>query len=244
MGIRREPRRLPGIGRRLFGILLSLALLGVALDFGLRFWAQSWLEGRVREALATTASPDIQLEGFPFLVQFARGRFERVEASAGPVDARGLLVRSIRLDMRDVSFSRGSLITRGGGRIRVDHGSGQIEIEEDALTAYLQDRGFPVTVELVGPDIRVSSDFDVAGASLTASATGPLELDGQRLRFSPNEIDVAGGDVAIPPGRLAFDLPSPRLLRGVRYDRVEVEEGVARLLVTLRDAVIEVPASG
>ena len=240
MSIRREPRRVPSVARKVVITLILVGALLVALDFGSRLWAQSWLAGRVQDALATESSTEIELHGFPFLAQFAAGRFDGAEVSVAAVDSHGLLLRSIHLDLEDVSFPRGSLVSRGSGRIHVGSGDGEVVVPEDSLSAYLLDRGIPVSVELLDGRVRASTQLEGAGISGTASATGPLRLTGGRLVFAPTEVEVDGG-IALPPDAVAFDVRVPRLLPGLSYRSVIVEDGAVRVIVELRDTTLRVP---
>ncbi|HWC31697.1 MAG TPA: DUF2993 domain-containing protein [Actinomycetota bacterium] len=239
MSVRRQPYNAPSALRRVVFAVVVIAVLLLALDFGARFWAQSWFASRVQDTLDSDASTDIEFHGFPFLTSFAAGHFDRVEVSAGAVDARGLMLRSVHLDLDDVTFPRGSMLSRGSGRIDVGSGRGEVQVPEHALSAYVQARGIPINVELLDGRVRVSTEVQVGPASASASATGPLRLSGRRLVFEPSEVDVDGG-VAVPPAAVAFEVPVPRLAPGVEYRSVVVEDRVARLLIEIEDAVLRV----
>lgn len=219
-------------------VILALVLVGA--DFGLRAWAQGWVADRMAQSLALGREPDLQLHGFPFLLQFARGRFERVDLDARDLLIEDLMVESVRLELEDVRFDRRQLLTRGSGEIRAARGTGRVVITDGALSTLIQAQGIPVEVAFVGPRIRVSTTIRIGDQELEASATGRLRFEEGTASFSPERVQ-AGGPFSIPPDTLAFRVPLPELLPGVRYERIQVEEGRATLHVAVRDAVIRVP---
>ncbi len=224
-------------------LVVAAAVLGLLLagaDIGLRAWAEGWVAGRVAESLALSREPRLDLHGFPFLVQFARGRFERVDVEADGLLAGSLMVQSVRLELEQVRFARGQLLTRGGGVIRAERGTGRAVITDGALSALVQAEGVPVEVEFLGPRIRVSTTLQIGDQELEASATGRLRFDDGTVSFTPQRVD-AGGSFEVPPTTVAFEVTLPELLPGVRYERVRVREGDATLDVAVRSAVIRVP---
>lgn len=240
MSVRRQPFSTPSVVRRVVFVVVTVLVLLVALDFVAKYWAQSWFASRVQDALDSDASTEVELQGFPFLASFAAGRFDGVEVSVAAVDAHGLLLRAVHLDLDDVSFSRGSMLSRGTGRIAVGSGSGEVQVAEDALSAYVQARGVPIDVQLLRDRVRVTTELEVGGLAASASASGPLRLSGRTLVFAPRDVDVDGG-IAVPPAAVAFEVPVPTLLPGIGYRDLEIEDGVARLFVVLEDAVLRVP---
>lgn len=221
-------------------MLLVLAGLFFAADFGLRAWAETALASRIAEGLPASGEPELELRGFPFLFQVATGRFDRVEVEAEAVDADGLLLRDVRLDLRDVTFSVGALLG-GTGTFQAESGSGEADVSDEDLSAFVQEQGHPVEVRFQGGKVRVLTTLSLGAESVEVSATGPLELRRGALRFRPRTVR-AGGTIAIPASALALDVPLPEILPGVRYERLIVRQGTAELQVLIRDAAI--PAGG
>ena len=227
-------------GRKALAVVLSLLLLLAGMDIGLRAWAEGWVATRMAQSLGLGREPQLDLHGFPFLLQFARGRFERVDLEADGLLVEGMMVESAHLELEDVRFDRGQLLFRGGGKIRAARGTGEVVITDGALSAVIQAEGVPVEVAFLGPGIRVSTTIRIGDQELEASATGRLRFEDGTASFSPERVQ-AGGPFSIPPDTLAFRVPLPELLPGVRYERIRVREGRATLEVAVRDAVIRVP---
>lgn len=233
--VRREPRRTRGIGTAIFIILVTLAVLAVGLDFGLRLWAQRWLSTRLEQQLGLPRRPDVALGGFPFLAQVARARLTDVTIELEGVPADGLTIDRVTLTMREVGFARADLVTGGEGVIHIESGAGRAVVGEGAFDAFLRDQGIPVDVELRGPGVRVSSTLEVGGQESTASARGGLSLEDGALVFEPRRVRVEGS-FGVPPAALAFRLDLPTPVDGLRYEEVEVRAGEIVLTVGVRDA--------
>lgn len=221
-------------------MLAVLVVLFLGADFGVRAWAESALASRIAEGLAVSGEPDVDLHGFPFLFRVAAGRFDQVELQAEALDAGGLVLRDVTLDLRDVTFSVGALLG-GTGSFHAERGSGHAMVTEDDLSAFLQAEGHPVDVRFEGRTVRVLTTISVGPEEVDVSATGPLELRRGALRFRPRTVR-AGGTIAVPASAFALDVALPELLPGLRYERLAVRQGTARLFVRIAD--VEIPAGG
>lgn len=237
--MRRDYPAVPRRGRWILPVLLVLFMVGAGADIGLRLWSQARLASDLQISLGLDRRPELRLEGFPFLLQVARGRLQQVRFEAGNVPAEGFRVERVDLTLRDVRFPRRALLTGGTGRARAAEGEGEAEITEGALEAFLQDQGFPVGVEFLGPRVRVSTSVRVGNRRTDARSEARVELDDGTLVFDPRRVEI-DGIVGIPPSALAFSVPLPELLPGVSYQDVEVGEGRAVLRLRVQDAVIRI----
>ena len=235
--MRREYPKVPGPGRRILITLLVLAAVGIGADTGARAMAESRLASSVQDALGLPEKPDIELQGFPFLLQVARGRLEAISIEVDDVEVEGLPFQRVTLGLDDLSFDLGALLS-GSGAAEARSGSAQAVITENALSRYLQDSGTPVLVRLPGPGIRVSTRISSGGETTTATAEGGILVEGGRLVFAPDRVDVEGS-VGVPAAALAFDIPLPDLVPGIRYERVLVHDGTAAIEASLDGASLE-----
>ncbi|MDQ4005456.1 MAG: DUF2993 domain-containing protein [Actinomycetota bacterium] len=236
--MRREYPRVPGPGRAIAVTLVVLVALAVGADFGVRLYTEARLASSAQASLGLPQRPDLDLRGFPFLLQFARGRFDRIGVQADDVQVEGLVIDRIDLTFEDVVFDRRALIG-GGGTITSGEGTGEAELGEDAVSRYLQDHDVPVRVRFIGPGIRVSTKISFDGATTTASSEGPLRLEGGALVFEPDDVSVEGS-VGVPAAALSFELPLPEVVAGIAYEAVSVEEGIAVVQASLAGAQIEI----
>ncbi|HEV3475033.1 MAG TPA: DUF2993 domain-containing protein [Actinomycetota bacterium] len=238
--MRRDYPRVPGPGRAIITTLLVLAALFVGADVALRAYVEGRVAGAVQTSLGLPVRPDLDLHGFPFSLSFFRGRFDEVAVTVSDVEVDGLRLDRVVLRLADVRFAPREMLT-GSAHIRSQGGTGEAEVGEDALTAFVQDHDAPVEVRLLGPNVRVSTRVIVGEEETAASATGPLRLEGDTLVFDPQQVDLEGS-VGIPAQALAFAVELPELIPGVRYDDVVVDEGTATLEADLAGARLDLAA--
>jgi hypothetical protein len=238
--MRREYPRVPGPGRAIAVTLIVLIALAVGVDIGLRLFTERRLARSAQVSLGLPQEPDLDLRGFPFLLQFARGRFDAVGIGADDVEAEGLLIDRVDLTFEDVAFDRGTLLG-GEGSITAGEGTGEAVLDEDEVSSYLQDHDVPVRVRFLGPAIRVSTRVSFDGSTTTASSQGRLRLVDGALVFEAEEVQV-DGSIGIPAAALSFELPLPEVVPGIAYRDVTVEEGTAVVSASLVGAQIEVLA--
>lgn len=231
--MRREYPKVRGPGRTILVTLLVLAAIGIGLDAGARAVAEARLASSVQTALDLPDRPDIELQGFPFLLQVARGRLEALEVELDDVDAEGLTLDRVTLSFQELAFDRVALLS-GSGSVSVRSGSAQAVVTEDDLSTYLQEEGTPVLVRLDGPGIRVSTRISTGEETTTATAEGPVRVEAGRLIFSPREVEVEG-TVGVPAAALGFDVTLPDLVPGIRYESVLVTGGIAAIEADLGD---------
>ena len=235
--MRREYPKVSGRGRGLLIALGVIAALAIGADAGARAVAEARLAASVEETFRLPRRPDIELEGFPFLLQVARGRLDHLSVDLEDVTVEGLTFDRVTLDIEDLAFDRVELL-RGSGTVAVGEGSGQAVLTQAALSDYLQDRGTPVLVRFTGPDVRVSTRIDTGAETTTATAQGPVRVEGGRLLFSPEHVEIEG-TVGVPAAALAFDVALPDLVPGLRYESVLVTEGVAAIEAGLEGARLQ-----
>lgn len=223
--MRRDVPRSRGPGRAILITLLIVVLLVVGADLGLRFVAERWLEGRVEEALTLESRPDLAIGGFPFLTQFVRGEYESVEATLEEFSFGGVRLDQVTIGLRNVAFNQADVLAGRAGTIRIREGSGTVEIGEEAFSEFLRDQEVPVSVEFRGGTVHATTRIQAGGQEATATAAGPILLDGQTLVFEPREVDVEGS-FGVPPAALSFSVELPPLFQGMRYQRIRVREAV------------------
>jgi hypothetical protein len=217
--------------------LLALAAVGVGADFGARALAEARLASSVQDSLGLAQRPDIELEGFPFLLQAARGRLESASVELRDVEVEGMPLQSVTLSFENLVFDGVALVS-GSGTVASRGGSAQAVLTEDALSGYLQDQGTPVEVRLRGPDILVSTRISTGAQTTTATAEGPVQVEAGRLVFSPEDVQIEGS-VGVPAAALAFAVPLPDLVPGITYRGVLIHDGLAAIEASLAGAELD-----
>lgn len=236
--MRREYPKVSGWGRRIVVTLLVLGVLAAGADFGIRAVAEARLAASVRDSLGLAEAPELELEGFPFLLQVARGRLERVSMDLRDITVEGLRLDRITLNLEDLTFDRLELLG-GAGEVAAGGGRAQAVLAQDSLSAYLQEGGTPVLVRLPGPGIRVSTRISHGGDTTTATAEGRISVREGSLVFSPDRVDIEGS-VGVPAAALAFEVPLPGVVPGMRYETVVVHDGIAAIEASLDEARLDV----
>lgn len=227
-------------GGWLIGTLAGLMVLAVGADIGLRLWTESWLAGEAQEALRLDERPDVDLHGFPFVIQFMDGVFDRADIEVEGFQRGGLVLERVAVEGRRVHFSRRAVFGDAPeATVRAEQAVGSVEMTNDAVTAYLEANDVPLEVTFEGPAVRAGGSFEVAGVTVDASATGELALEGGTLTFSPAEIEVADA-VEVPASFLEFSVDLPTPIAGMTYEDVEVGDGSATLTASFERLVFRV----
>lgn len=118
--------------------------------------------------------PDVSIEGFPFLLELAGGRFEAITVRARELDRTGIKVERVRVTLDEVSFSVVDALTGELDRVRVRSGHGTARLSNsivESLLTGIGSRGVPAP--------KISID-DLA----------PLEVDGTTLIAGPTRLEL------------------------------------------------------
>ncbi|HEX9311939.1 MAG TPA: DUF2993 domain-containing protein [Actinomycetota bacterium] len=197
--------------RKLLIGLAVLAALLVAADFVVKAVAESQAATALQRSLKLSSKPSVSLGGFPFLLHLTSGRFGSVGLKDDDFSAEGIRIREADIDLRDVRFSTGELISGSGGDIRIAGGAGTAALDGAALTAALRHQGVPVTVRFKGGQAVLSTD------QLPGQVAGRLSIRNGALVFSSSQA---------PQG---FSLDLPTIVPGIHYTGVRIE-GTAAVL--------------
>ncbi|MGH2739083.1 MAG: LmeA family phospholipid-binding protein [Actinomycetota bacterium] len=245
-----EPIPIPGEGappprrRRRGRILVAVAITFVAvlaaIDFGLRFWTESWLSSVIQNSLGLPAQPDLNLGGTPFTYQVVREEFSSVSIDVGGLAAGGLEFETVALDLEDVRFEIGDLLSGDTDTVVVaGGGGGRAEVSDIAFTAFLQQQGNPIEVEFLGPRVRTTTSVAVGTNQAVATGLGTLRLEGSSLVFDPDRVKIEG-NITISEEALAFSVPLPPVLDGVAYESITVTDSLAVLTVNISETLLQV----
>lgn len=227
-----------GPGRAIVVSLIVLVLLVLTADIGLRLWTEAWLRHRIAQTLGLPGRPDVSVGGFPFLHEFAAGRMEELEASAEGFAVQGLLIARAEVRLEGIGFSQGDLLLGRGGPVEVRTGSLRVVVDEEDFNRFLGDREIPVRAEMVGPRMRVTTIFEFGDEEVVATAIHRPRLEDGGLVFRPERIRTEE-DLDVFPEDLDFEVPLPRAIPDVAYERLRIEEGRAVLRASLDRARLQ-----
>ncbi|UFS60038.1 LmeA family phospholipid-binding protein [Subtercola endophyticus] len=187
-----RPRKRGRIIAIVAGTVVLLAIILVALDFGLRAYAESQVKSAVLENLPSTVTGDVDVNigGGPFLVQYLSGTFSDVTLTSKNMQVNGVPVQ-ISVTANDVSTDSSKPVPRASATLTLDQaavntflsvpGSNQIMLGDGTV-------GYSGTVNVFG----LTLGYD---ATATATPQGPdvlLTPTGAQLSAGSASIDVSG----------------------------------------------------
>jgi hypothetical protein len=225
--------------------LLVVALLLIGLVLVADRVAVGFAEDRVAEQVAEkgglAGTPEVDIDGFPFLTQAVGGRYDEVRISLTADQLGQPEGTSADVVLRGVEVPLSSVLAGSVQEVPVERIDGTATLSYALLSAQL---GSGTELEREGDGLRITRTLEVLGQQVRLTATGQVALDGNDLVVDVEEASGAGVDV---PGFLldrATDLldlryPVPALpfglqLTGVRPAadgvdiRVEATETVLR----------------
>ncbi|NEY33532.1 LmeA family phospholipid-binding protein [Streptomyces sp. PRKS01-65] len=223
--------------RALRTLLIVVVILGglfVAADRLAVGFAEDEVADRVRAAEDLATTPDVSIEGFPFLTQLAGGELDEVkvgidgyEAATG--DGTTIRIDDLRADMRGVAFS-GDF---GSATAATATGTATIPYGELLKAAQAEPAriGPGITARLAGLSdggdgkIKVELEVSLFGAELPrrVSLLSSVAVRGDRVEVRADGLPGIGGvEVAESRIRAVSDFRQviDRLPGGIRLDRV------------------------
>lgn len=235
--VEEPPRRR---GRKALIVLIVL----VALLAGLLVAADRVAVGVAETAIAEQAkkesakrditvseTPDVSIEGFPFLTQVARGRYEKITINVvnaeGPVQGKPVRIPRLELVAQGVKAPL-SALRSGQGEIRAEKVDGTGVITYDTMAKFISQPG--VVLGEQNGKLAMTAPVDILGAKLTVKGTGTLTVNekGQvELKFDsltadglPN-LPLAKALLSSYAKRFSIKVPVPQLPYGLTVREVK-----------------------
>lgn len=172
-----------GAGSKLVWFVVVIVVLLLGADRIGDYAAERVAADKLQSSQGLDSRPDVSITGFPFLTQFAAGRYEQVRASASGVrvgtSSNALTLASVRLDFRTVSTSRDFSSFRA--RSATAH----------ATLGYADlSRRLGVRVRYGGGGrIRASKSFAVLGSTVRPTISVRPTVAGEVLSFAGSRIN-------------------------------------------------------
>lgn len=227
---RRPPRR------------VAIIVLSLGLASGAAAGADRYLAHRTADRLSERAacllkgSPEVSVQGFPFVVQALSRELDEVRVTAGGVRRDGITLSALDVRLFGVRVpDRGS--------VRVERLDAHAVVPFSALKDALPDRAGELSQE--NGMLAISTQVQRAGLSVPATILAVPSLAGGRLTVTPEYVKVLGR--VLPARRLLDRLPNkpelsrdlPALPKGVAYSEVAVTDGGLRVGVRAADLQVE-----
>lgn len=232
-------------------VILVLAGLAVAADYGARTAAQAVLADRIQQSAALPNPPDVQITGFPFLTQVLAGRYRAVDVRLADLPTtEGLRVDQVQARISGVHLPLSALFDGGGANIPVDRatatgvvsfatldGAAAQALPSGTMTVRFGDGGHG--------RLGVDATYHGAGPAVTITATAKLALAGGRIRLSvlPDTLSEVPQQLRSQvAGLLEMTLDVQRLPLGLTPTAVAV--GPAGVTLTVQATTLTLPAGG
>lgn len=209
--------------RKLLVALVILAVLAIGFDLLLRTWVEGRVAGHVQRVLDLEREPEVALRDRPFLLSLLRGRFSEVGLSTGPVRAAGTRLEDVSLELTNVELTLAEAFGDGVGAVRTGGGRGRAYIGAGAVNDALAGQGAPVEVHFDDGATLISSP------RLPQEVEGTLALDGRRLVLRADRLPQS------------FDIELPRVVDGITYSDVSVEDDRALLSFSVAPGTLRPP---
>jgi hypothetical protein len=224
--------------------LLVVALLLIGLVLVADRVAVGFAEDRVAEQVAEkgglAGTPEVDIDGFPFLTQAVGGRYDEVRISLTADQLGQPEGTSADVVLRGVEVPLSSVLAGSVQEVPVERIDGTATLSYALLSAQL---GSGTELEREGDGLRITRTVEVLGQQVRLTATGQVALEGNDLVVDVEEASGAGVDV---PGFLldrATDLldlryPVPALPFGLQLTGVRPAADGVDIRVEATDTVL------
>ncbi len=180
--------------RKFAVVLVVLAVLLVAGDFAARAYAESRAATAVQLELATATTPDVSIEGFPFLLHAVQGRYPQVIVTAADVDNATLPgIRAIA-DLSGVALPLQDVINEDTSGLTAESTRLQALVPLASLSDAL---GQPDLTLSAAPDgsVAVNTSVTIAGRRIPLTGTAAVTVTDNTLTIAVRSLTAAGLDV-------------------------------------------------
>lgn len=205
--------------RRMIVVVLGLAVVLVGVDFAARAAAEATVARQLRSAQGLPVQPEVTVDGFPFLLQAAEGRYRRVDVRLRQVPAAGVRLDEVDARLSGVQLPLSALFGSGPRSVPVDGAQVTGKVSYPTLGSVVSAAVPPevATVEFAdggGGRLRATVHYTGPGGPLTGTGTARLSIDRGRLT-----VQVAEDTLARIPAAVRSSL-APLLARTVQLPRL------------------------
>lgn len=175
--------------RRLLVGLLVVLLLLVAADRVAVVVADRAVAAQLRSSARLTSDPSVRIQGFPFLTQALRGRYDSVQVHATDVRSDQVRLAVLDVTLRGVQVPLSDVLHRQVRSVPVSSLSATARLAYDDLAAAAGSRQVSLAPGRDG-QVRVTGRVQVLGRTLSATALSRLRLDGRSLVVTAQSYEV------------------------------------------------------
>jgi hypothetical protein len=176
--------------RRVIVVLLGLTFGLVGADFAARAAAEAAVARNLQASEGLPQRPSVEIRSFPFLLQVARGVYQKVEVRLRQVPSSGeLRLDEVDAELTGVHLPATDLVDPSARDVPVDavHATGRITFATLDAQVSAAIPGNATTVHFAeggGGRLRVTMRYDGLGGPLTLSGTAKLSISADQLTVS------------------------------------------------------------
>jgi hypothetical protein len=210
---------------RLFKLAFSLVFLLVLLVVADRLAARvagQVVADRIKASQHLTTTPEVTVDGFPFLTQLVRGTYDQVDASAVDINRGKVRASSLSLHLHGVHLKAADVLSQSVKAISVDRADGTVVLSYADVNALVQPEGIKVTPAKNG-SLVVSGSVKLAGQTVKGSGTGSVAAVPAGIQVTVSNIKAAGLSSSLTSllvSKLSFVIPTSSLPYGVSVQSV------------------------
>lgn len=184
------------------GVLLVVLL--VADRVGVQY-AEDRVAAQLQEELALTATPGVEIEGFPVLTQALAGSYDDVRLTLEAADLGELSDLDVEVRLRGLQIPLSDLFAEEVGPIPVESIDGTLSIPYAEVAAQI---GPGVVVRNSPEGVMVSRTLDVLGQELEIAGTGRIRVESSdQIGVTVVGLNLAGLEIpSVLIGQLQEDL--------------------------------------
>jgi hypothetical protein len=177
--------------RKLLITLVVLIVLLVAADFGFRVFAESKTATAVQTELGTSTTPDVSIEGFPFLWHAFRGEYPQVIITASDVDAAVLPGTQAELNLSQVGLPLSDALAGDTSHLTAQSSTLQVLVPLTSLSSVLGNTDLTLSA---APDggLAVRTTVSVAGQQIPVTGTATITVADDTLTLAVGSLTAAG----------------------------------------------------
>ncbi len=196
-----------GRGRKITIVLVVLFLLlvgvFVASDRIAAYAAEQTVAKQAKQELVArnitaTGDPKVSVDGFPFLTQVLRGRYDKITISVNQPTSQGITLDRLDVVATGVN-AKASTLMNGSGTVTADLVTGTATMGWPAVLHLIDLAGFSSEGASVTalPDgrVQIKGPVSALGVSTTVVATGTVGVSGGKARVTVTDITTEGGNV-------------------------------------------------
>ncbi|AOS65953.1 LmeA family phospholipid-binding protein [Actinoalloteichus hymeniacidonis] len=212
--------------KKLLIVLVIIAGLLTAADFGAAAAAEYQVSKRLRDELGLSDDPAVRVNGFPFVFQAMAGDYRDVDVQAQGVQVGELQDVHIEATLRHVRVPFSDIVGGTLQEVRVDEVVGQvrltasdigrlINIPDLQIEPYTGDLLDPLADEDAGVDGEGDEEAVDDETTATVQLTGSQDIGGDRvqitvvgtLSLTDGIIDIRPEQLEVDPGTGSLELP-------------------------------------